>query len=346
MKIIPIHQPGNTYLGAAGQVKPTTSYVVSNVNKSGGYDVDYSITFRITEACDLRCSYCHWYGGRHYEYNDIIASIDRLFEFFVKQNFKAVVFYYHGGEATRHPRIRDVLKHVHDQGKRTNIAAYNEMQTNLTASTERIEEILPYCDQMNVTFHYLELIRRPYKLDAFKRNWNILINSNKPIHNFDVMLEYVPDDKLQEFYNYIEEFLTYPNIVNSEMVYRFGYNFAYNKETEIQHAQFYATHNKTEQYYTIDGVKYTTNDLFKVGLDCMDWWCGAGQESITINGDGNVFNCGIQMTNYVRKFPETVYTNLVTDPIAVTKMSLLYKLGTRCRWDYCGGDFYLSKEKR
>jgi len=51
------------------------------------------------------------------------------------------------------------------------------------------------------------------------------------------------------------------------------------------------------------------------------------------------------MTGYIRKFPEIPYTNLITDPIALSKMSVLYKTGTRCKWDYCGGDFYLSRTK-
>jgi hypothetical protein len=53
------------------------------------------------------------------------------------------------------------------------------------------------------------------------------------------------------------------------------------------------------------------------------------------------------MTNYIRESaPEVPYTNLVHDSLAVAKMSILYKTGTICRWDYCGGDFYLSREPK
>jgi hypothetical protein len=336
---------GNTYLKTPGQIRPQDSYDIVNVNDQAGKEVNYSVTFRITEACDLACSYCHWHDGRNYAYEDIITSIDKLFEFFQKQKFSAVVFYYHGGEATRHKNIVEVLKHIKDKSKETGIIAYNEMQTNLTVKEDRLRAIIPYCDLFNVTIHYLELKKRQYKLDAFCRNWKILVEEGVEVHNFDVMLEYIPEDQLQEFYDIVEDCLSYHTIVNSEMVYRFGYNYNFNEETAVQHKQFYDKHNKTEQVYNIDGKLYNTNDLFKDGLDCTGWHCGAGTESITINGDGNVFNCGIQMTGYIRNHTEIPFTNLVTDKLAVTKMSVLHSTGTRCRWDYCGGDFYLSKRK-
>lgn len=344
--MIPVKRRGNTYLGTAGLIKPKHTYRMGTLNKSNvDHQVDYSITFRITEACDLACSYCHWHDGKHYDFETIIGSIDKLFEFFQKQQFKHVVFYYHGGEATRHSKIVEVLKHVKDKSAETGIIAYNEMQTNLTVKDSVLRAIIPYCDMFNITFHYLELKAREYKLRAFSRNWETLTQLGVEIHNFDVMLEFIPMEQLPEFYELVEGFLKYDKILNSEMVYRFGYNYDFNAETEAQHKEFYTKHNKTEQTYEIDGVAYTTNELFNKGLDCTGWLCKAGQESITINGDGNVFNCGIQMTGFIRNHPETPYTNLITDNIAVTKLSLLYKTGTICRWDYCGGDFYLNRRK-
>lgn len=339
----------NTYLGHVGNIRPKDSYEITQTNQAGGKDVDYSVTFRITEACDLHCSYCHWNGGKHYEYESIITSIDRLFEFFQKQKFRAVVFYYHGGEATRHKRIVDILKHIKARSAATGIIAYNEMQTNLTLKPERLKEILPLCDLLNITFHYLELKNRAHKLDAFMGNFKLLTDMGADIHNFDVMLEYVPEQHLHEFRHLVEHFLTYSKILNSEMIYGFGYNQEeYNKKTEEQHYEFYKRYNKTDQQYTIDGVVYTTNEMFKNGLDCTGWWCGAGLESVFVNGDGNVFNCGIHMTNNVNNvqaYHDPAYTNLVTDPLAVSKLSILQKMGTRCRWNYCGGDFYLEKHK-
>lgn len=336
-----------------GKIVPKHSYKMLVGNDRSGFDQDFMVTFRITEACDLKCNYCHWHSGKHYNYEDIITSIDRLFEFFQQQKFKRVVFYYHGGEPTRHPRVVDILKYIKDKSVETRIDAHNEMQTNLTIGEDKLRALLPYCDEFNVSFHYLEL-RVKNKLDAFNRNWEVLKELGVVLHNFDVMMENVergnrffngkevsidPDD----FYPRVVEYLKYDKIVNSEMIYGFCH-YEYPEDVAEKHMAFYREHNKTEQKYEIDGKIYTTNDLFKEGIDARGWHCAAGQESITINGDGNVFHCGIHMTNYIRDCtPETPFTNLVNDALALKKMSVLFKTGTKCRWDYCGGDFYLSK---
>ena len=341
-----------------GKIKPEYSYKVIKINDHLDYDVDYFVTFRITEACDLKCHYCHWHSGTHYKYEDIISSIDILFEFFKKEKFKSVLFYYHGGEATRHPKVVEVLKYIHQKGQEYGIKAYNEMQTNLTIKESKLREILENCDLFNISLHYKDLLRLN-KLDQFDRNWELLKELGIEIHNFDIMMENVDEaDHLynngkiismnaDDFYDRIKRYLQYDKIVNSEMIYGFCH-YAYPPEIEKRHMEFYKEHNKTEQQYEIDGKLYTTNDLFKEGVDSRGWLCAAGQESITINGDGNVFHCGIHMTNFIRDcdIPDPPYCNLITDKMAMAKMSILYKTGTICRWDYCGGDFYLSRKPK
>jgi MoaA/NifB/PqqE/SkfB family radical SAM enzyme len=339
-----------------GQIVPKKNYTILHTNDEEGIEPDYSVTFRITEACDLKCNYCHWHSGKHYSFEDIIQSIDKLFEFFQKQKFKTVNFYYHGGEPTRHPKCLEVLQYIHQKGQETGINAYNEMQTNLTISEEKLRMMLPYCDKFNVSFHYLDLKVRN-KLKSFVRNWEVLKELNVKLHTFDIMMENVekghrfhnnqiveidPD----EFYQLSLDFLTYDKIINSEMIYGFCH-YVYSEEVAKKHMDFYNKHNKTEQKYNIDGEIYTTNDLFKLGIDSRGSQCEAGVKWITINGDGNVFNCGIHMTNYIRESaPDLPYTNLLQDPSVLTKMSILHKTGTKCKWDYCGGDFYIPREPR
>jgi MoaA/NifB/PqqE/SkfB family radical SAM enzyme len=339
-----------------GQIVPKRSYKVLSPAEEGGISYDYMVTFRITEACDLKCNYCHWHSGAHYKYEDIIVTIDKLFEFFVKQKFKSVLFYYHGGEPTRHPRCLDILKYIHQKGNETGIKSYNEMQTNLTIKESKLREMIPYCDQFNASFHYLEL-KRLNKLKDFNHNWEVLKELGVTIHNMDVMMENVErgdrwhQGKIieiipEEFYDSVVYYLSYDKIINCEMIYGFCH-YVYPEDVAEKHMAFYKKHNKTEQRYEIDDTVYTTNDLFKLGIDARGWKCAAGQESITINGDGNVFHCGIHMTNYIRdSAPEVPYTNLVTDKMSVVKLGILYKTGTICRWDYCGGDFYLSREPK
>ena len=337
-----------------GQIVPKRTYNILNTNDEGGRSIDYSVTFRITEACDLKCNYCHWHSGKHYAYEDIITSIDKLFQFFVKEKFKNVNFYYHGGEPTRHPKVLDILKYIHQKGAETGINATNEMQTNLTIKESKLLEMLPYCDSFNVSFHYLEL-KRLNKLKDFDHNWKVLTDMGVTMHTLDVMMENVEAGNRwyqgktvevipEEFYERVKDYLAYDKIMNCEMIYGFCH-YVYPEDVAKKHMEFYKQYNKTEQRYEIDNVIYTTNDLFKLGVDARGWSCAAGQESITINGDGNVFHCGIHMTNYIRQSePEVPYTNLVHDPATLPKLSILYKTGTKCRWDYCGGDFYLSRK--
>lgn len=335
-----------------GKIIPKESYeVVQTAETKGKLIGNLLVTLRITDACDLKCSYCFWNDGKHFKYEDIITSLDKLFEFFVKQKIASVRFYFHGGEAPRHPRILDILKHIKHKSAETGILAINEMQTNLTLKTEKFAKMLQWCDQLNMTFHYTELKNKRLKLDFFNKNWDYIVENNIQIHNFDVMLEPIPDEELEDFYRMVTRYLSYPNIENSEMIYAFGYSFddfeTYNRQTIKQHQDFYKKYNKTEQQYRVDGQLYTTNDFWRDGLNCVGWHCNAGISSFTVNGDGNVFNCGIQMTYFTRNPDlEKPYTNLVHDRLAVSKLGVLHKTGTICRWAYCGGDYYFNRRKR
>jgi MoaA/NifB/PqqE/SkfB family radical SAM enzyme len=335
-----------TYLKKPGTLKPQKYFNIISTNDVPERDAGYHVTFRITEACDLACDYCDWHGGSHYEYNDIIKSVDVLFTFFRKENIKSVVFYYHGGEASRHPKIVNILQYIHQKGDEYGITALNELQTNLTIPLKKLEHILPHVDFLNITFHYLELIRRRYKLQSFINNFKYITSQNIRITNLDVMLEKIDPKDLNEFRDIVLSFIEYNNINHCEMIYRFGYDFNHNDETTMLHYEFYKKYSKSEQQYDIDGEVFTTNELFHRGADFTGWHCEAGQRHLYVNGDGTVYQCGIAMTNKLHGIDNGIFTRLLTDKMALAKLSILRKSGTICRWDYCGGDFYIPKEKR
>lgn len=335
-----------TYLKKPGKLKPKEYFEIINSNGVPTKEIDYHVTFRITEACDLACDYCDWHGGGHYKYEDITASVDVLFNFFRKESIKSVVFYYHGGEASRHPKIKEILKYIHDKGSEYNITAYNELQTNFTLPLKKMKELLKHTDFLNITFHYLELIRRRYKLDSFVENFNYLVSENIRIANLDIMLEKMDQNDLQEFRNLVLSFIEYQNIRHCEMIYRFGYDFDFNNETTLMHYEFYKKYSKSEQQYNIDGEIYTTNELFHRGADFTGWHCDAGKRHLYVNGDGTVYQCGIAMTNKLHDIDNGIFTKLLSDKLAIAKLSILRKSGTICRWDYCGGDFYIGKRKK
>lgn len=328
------------------KLKPKKSYqIIDNIKKSDGKETEYHVQIRITEACDMKCEYCYWHSGKHYEYDDIITSIDNLFLFFQKQKFKRVVFYCHGGEATRHNRVYDILSHIKQKGAETGIQSFIEMQTNLALQPQKMKKLLPLFDRIGISYHYMELKTRGggHKMKAFEENFNALVSNNIPIYNFDVMLEDVPPDLLSEFYERVEQCLSYKNILNSEMIYDY-YAYNYSDEIRKSHLEFYKKHNKTERTYLIDGQHYSTNELFRRGVDFTGWQCDAGKRTIYVNGDGNVFVCSRPMTVYLQEHNvKDTYTNLVTDPLAVTKLVILFNSGSTCRWDICSGDFYVNK---
>ena len=134
-------------------IKPNISYEIIQSNKPD-LDYDYYVTFRTTNACDLKCNYCHWHSGKHYEFDSIIKCVDSLLTFFVKQKFKKVLFYYHGGEPTRHNKIVDILKYVKTKGDELGIEIYNELQTNLTIKKDKLLQILEYVDLLDISFHF------------------------------------------------------------------------------------------------------------------------------------------------------------------------------------------------
>jgi len=308
------------------------------------YDSDISITFRITESCNLHCEYCFWNSGKHYKIEDIKITIDKLFLYFENNNMKIINFYFHGGEASTHPDILEILDYIREKEKLSKNKIFIEFQTNLAMQLELLEDIIQKIDIIDISYHHNDL-KKHNKFDNFIENWKYLEKIKFSIQSLDIMLENVQN--INYFYNIILRLLKNENIVNSEMIYSFCH-YDKNPETYTKHIEFYNKYNKTSQTYEIDGKMYNTNDLFEKGLDCTGWQCNAGINSIIVNGDGNVFKCGIHMTNYITRNikEDKPYTNVITDKHFLIKLKILFLNGTICRWDYCGGDFYLSKEKK
>lgn len=328
-------------LYAPNAIIPLYQYEILNI-RDNTFNIDYHVQLRITEACDLQCEYCHWHSGKHYNYDDIIETVKALFDFFKSQKYTSIIFYYHGGEATRHPKILDILKYIKDKAKEYNIQARNELQTNLTLPNAKFKELVKYCDKIDISLHYKELIRRSYKKKEFDNNFNWLVDNNIIINSFDIMLENVDSINLQTFYNEINAYLNYKNIIHSEMIYGF---YEYSSAHKM-HEDYYKKYNKTEQSYLIDGITYNTNELFQRTLDCRGWKCNTGKKHIYVNGDGNVFVCAAPMSNYVKNNDsETPFTNLLSDKLAINKLSILTKSGTICKWASCAGDFYVNRKK-
>jgi len=319
------------------KIKLKHSYeIMQNDNKLiFGAEYDYQITIRITELCNIKCEYCEVNKGKPYKYDDIIRSITLLNKFFDENNFNKVLFYFHGGEPTTHPKLLDILKYI-KTSRENNII---ELQTNLLSSESFLKQYLKHIDLLSISYHYMELVR-VNKLELFMNNINYIVSNNYYIDKLDIMLENVLYEHIDIFHNTIEHLLKLPNIINSEMIYFYS-NYDYNNETSKKHLEFYKKYNKTEQLYKIDGVVYSTNELFGRGLDCVGSRCDAGKTSIIMNGNGDVFKCGQHLMEYFLNNKGKPFINIIEN--GFKSLNILYKIGTRCVWDYCCGDFYLNK---
>lgn len=306
-------------------------------------DYDYHVTFRLGDKCNLSCEYCRWYDGINYD--KPIESANAIFEFFKDQNFKNVLFYFHGGEAGIHPKVIETLQELRKLEKETGIKTDIEFQTNLSYTLTRLQRIYPLIDRISISYHFIELWnKRLHK--QFVDNMNWLIKDNKVIDRFDVMLDNVPEDLLMFFYQNIIDWLEYPNIIDSEMIHSFCH-YEKNPSTKEKHIDFYNKYNRTEQLYNVDGKIYNTNELFGEGLNCKGQLCDAGSKYMVLNADGNVFSCGIEMTYFRMGCMEGVkpITNVVTDKNYKMILNIRHKTKIKCKYDYCGGDFYIPKYK-
>jgi len=321
-----------------GKIKPEKEYKLLNIQSDGSEKnpSEYSITFRINNKCNLKCDYCHWHNGDNYSLLDIKNTIDKIIEFSKVKKFKVITFYFHGGEPSFHPDILEILDYINSYNSNI-LKILIEFQTNL--SLDDYSKFYDKVTYFSVSYHYLELKKRN-RLDNFYNN--IFKLPKNKLLNLDIMLENVENSEY--LYSQILDFLELP-FINSEMLYGFCH-YKYNIDTKNKHLDFYNKYNKNEQTYLIDNKVYNTNDLFKEGLNCKGMKCDAGKNTIVINGDGNIFICGVDMTNYTNRCIDTEsFANLLTDELAVLKWKLLSQVGFLCKWEYCGGDFYLKREK-
>lgn len=321
-------------------IKLEKDYEIISIGQSDD-SFDYHVTFRMNDRCNLSCEYCRWCDGSDYEYP--IETVDRMFEFFKYMNYESVFFYFHGGEASIHPKVLDTLEHLRYKSYKTSIRTVVEFQTNLTYKLEHLKKIYHYIDKLSISYHSVELWRTNNH-GNFIKNFLWLKSNNISIERFDIMLENIPDENLETFYGDCLWFLQYERIIDSEMIHGFC-KYSKNPITKHKHIDFYNKHNKTEQLYKVDGVLYNTNDLFTEGLDCEGCKCDAGTNDIMLNCDGNVFTCGVEMTYYRMGAKEACapITNILTDEHYMMKLKIRTKIKTTCKYDYCGGDFYFNR---
>lgn len=309
------------------------------------------ITFRLNNLCNLQCEYCHWNRYSNFKTDDIKKTLESIFKLFKIKSKDNNTLYFHGGEPSFHPDIIEILKFITHLKQTYKIKLNIEFQTNLSMSKELYKEIAEHVDNFSITLHYVEL-KKHGLLDQFLDNLTLFDNNYK-INNFDIMLEKVDFLNIDRFHNFILDYIMpyAKKANNSEMIYGFCH-FKENLKTALLHKEFYHKYNITENtYYWKDSMTKprTTNELFINGLNSEGCYCDAGFRHLTVNGDGNVFRCGIGMTNWLREKHNIKFSGSYK-PITNIKDSLselieYMKQRHKCEWNYCGGDFYVKRFK-
>mgnify|MGYP003637511167 FL=1 len=315
-------------------IHPKKYKILESTGIQGIYDFGneefYEITFRITDYCNYDCSYCHWKYGNHYNFDDIKASITKAIENINHNNFR---IYFHGGEATTHPKCRDIIDYVFTLD--ANIIV--EFQTNLSVGKKYIQTLIDrYKDQkfeVNVSYHHKfvkDFKNLKEKID--------LIYNNGMLGKIDIMLEHDINhvnniiknskDLLQEPYKnkieLIHGFIDFENTTNMYQLFINEYcKGVYGENYEITYE---------------DGTKniHDTNDLYQDGISFQGWKCAVGKKYIILNGNGDFYMCASN--------------SLDTKPAGnILKNTILFKIKannyTKCKWNCCKGEFYIEKYK-
>lgn len=262
---------------------------VPNEDVSGCKVMQFSL--RITELCNRDCKYCHYHSGTNYKTDDIIKILDKLLIF---SKDVTPLFYFHGGEPTVHNDIDIILEYI--KIKRPD--AIIEFQTNFD-NPEKVIELLPYIDRLNLSFHFPDLI-----LDEKLR----YLKQVKPKLN-TIDLIYIPGfdktfKKLRVLFNAMK--------IKNEITYSFFH--AENYEDNIKEL----------------GIKLTEDELiknkyFRGEVKVSNLLCDTSNYSI-INGDGEIFKCSYALT--VNKS----YGNILKNNNAL-KNTMTKAL---CPFEYCG----------
>lgn len=308
------------------------------------------ITFRVNSLCNLSCAYCHWCRYSHYKLDDIKKTLKNIFILYKIKNNTGNILYFHGGEPSFHPNIIEILEYITHLKNKFKVVVDIEFQTNLSLKKELYLEILKHVDYFSVSFHYVELKNKSL-LNQFMENLTIFDFKKYKIRNFDIMLEKVDFLNLDRYHNFIVDKILpiARKAENSEMIYGFCH-FKDNLKTAMAHKEFYHKYNITENTYFWDdsmAKPQNTNELFINGLNCTGCYCDAGFKHLTINGNGDVFRCGIGMTNNIRSKHNIKYSGN-PDPVCnildgVNELVEYTKTRKVCEWDYCGGDFYVKR---
>jgi MoaA/NifB/PqqE/SkfB family radical SAM enzyme len=329
-------------------IEPKYSYKILNSitdQPEIGYDVQ--VSFRITEKCNLSCEYCLWHSEIEYSLENILQSIDNLFLHFQNCYIKNVLFYFHGGEPTRHKDFLYILEYIRIKEKESKRNVYIEFQTNLVFSKLKIDKLFELIDGLNVSVHLKELFKTN-TFSIFNENLKYIREKNYKLLNLDIMLEY----NIENMFKYLRRLL-YIIKENKSQISEMVYNYIDKTNEKYKlienekklYTKLYKKYNKSEQLYEIDDKQYSMNDLYFNKLNCSGMKCIAGYKQFIVNGNGDFFICNSSLTFFLNNINnEKPFMNIINDKYYLIKLKLFFmNKGSICKYNECIGDFYYGK---
>jgi MoaA/NifB/PqqE/SkfB family radical SAM enzyme len=320
-----------------GEIVPDAIEVVVDPEKdalSRSRDFDVLVMFRITDFCAYRCPYCHWNRGSHYRLDDVRSVVDVLSEAYAGRR---VYYYFHGGEATSHPGLEDVLRHIRASDPRT----FVELQTNGFRGEEYLSALdsLGLVDTYSFSYHHSEV-------EDFESLFRGMEALESRVENVDVMFQTYLDEGQRAAFR--RNVLRIVDVFGKRVEATYGYcgfearktddmiDFYLEIEDRIHRAEYRLTTG--DQVFT-----FNKSELFVKGVDCSGMICEAGRSYVAVNGNGDYAPCGSYLVRGMRdpSFPRL--DNMLRDR---KKFLVRTRVGTVCGVDYCGGEWYLGQRRK
>lgn len=277
-----------------GNYEPAPDYLdmkdIIYVHKTGD---TFKISWKMTDTCNLRCSYCYMYNAVHRNkpttpFEDILAYASRIDGIIEKQaKGRKVSLHLIGGEPAAFYKLWEVLDKIKSPLLHKIIVA-----TNFTQTEEYWQTLKDYCNKRNImcqiiaSFH-LEMVDADKWIEkAIKLGANVKCVMNK--------------DNIEQYKLYLER-AKKANLVIEPTIERDDTNSCQvlSKEDKDYIRSLYDYNNRGIYYLvtTKDNRKYGFKSNIQminatIGFDTEGMMCSAGLSGIRINPNGTVQRAG------------------------------------------------------
>ncbi len=310
----------------------------------------FYVSCNIGNTCNYSCSYCdkelHDSSVSWIKYDTLLKFLNNIINH-SKTNNKIPIFDFSGGEITCFKYLPKLLEEIKKTG------AKNSIITNGSRNFNYFKKIIPFLDQMCISFHFEntdknEFIDKVVKTVEYSHKFQCFIHINIMIipkyfyqcievgnilkkHNINVSFQplFRSLSKDHNLKDYTQEEL---NIIN---------NF---KKTELKNSKKFITgvlNDKSKMpnnyfrgimknYYTNKTFDYCNPEsyILKKRNKWEGWHCWAGLELIVLTSHGDIFRawcCQDHLGNIYNNYILPEYPTICTTPICHCNLDIMVK---------------------